>query len=53
MKKKTYQKPTMTVVTLLQQHQLLAGSLGVVSNLEGDDEIGISDTPTGDNFWSR
>lgn len=56
--KKTYLKPTMQVVLLQHQHQLLAGSpLSTINttttNLYGEDEIFIVDDPVGNSFWGR
>lgn len=50
--KKTYRTPTMQAVVLRQQHYLLAGSISATStNLSGDDDIGIEETPGDD--WGR
>ena len=43
--KREYMKPTMNVVELQHQHQLLAGSITDVQT--------IDDTPAGDGFWGR
>ena len=62
--KKTYLKPTMQVVLLQHQHQLLVGSpLSTinttklsgedVTTLSGEDEIYIDDDPVGNGFWGR
>ena len=50
--KKTYLKPTMQVVHLQHQHQLLAGSLASTStNLDSVEELVIEDTPQ--DIWGR
>ena len=50
--KKTYLKPTMQVVHLQHQHQLLAGSLTSTStNLDKEDDFKIDDTPQ--DIWGR
>lgn len=50
--KKTYIEPTMQVVRLQQQHQLLAGSLQQTStNLIEEEDLEIEDTPQ--DFWGR
>jgi len=50
--KKTYLKPTMQVVHLQHQHQLLAGSLTSTSTtLDPEDDLGIDDTPK--DIWGR
>ena len=50
--KKTYLKPTMQVVHLQHQHQLLAGSLTSTStNLDEEDDFKIDDTPQ--DIWGR
>jgi len=50
--KKTYLKPTMQVVHLLHQHQLLAVSLTSTStNLDPVDDLEIDDTSKG--IWGR
>ena len=50
--KKTYLKPTMQVVRLQHQHQLLAGSLlNTGTNLDTEDDLVIDDTPNG--IWGR
>ena len=50
--KKTYLKPTMQVVHLQHQHQLLAGSLTSTStNLDQEEELEIDDTPQ--TVWGR
>ena len=53
--KREYMKPTMNVVELQHQHQLLAGSItGVQTTDLGDgDGFTIDDTPAGDGFWGR
>ena len=53
--KKTYLKPTMQVVHLQHQHQLLTGSPldSVDTNLGNGDDFTIEDTPAGDGFWGR
>ena len=52
--KREYMKPTMKVVELQHQHQLLAGSLTSTStNLDPVEELEIDDTPAGDGFWGR
>ena len=53
--KREYMKPTMKVVELQHQHQLLAGSItGVQTTGLGDgDGFTIDDTPAGDGFWGR
>ena len=52
--KKTYLKPTIQVVHLQHQHQLLADSLTSTStNLDPVEELEIDDTPAGDGFWGR
>ena len=50
--KKTYLKPTMQVVYLQHQHQLLAGSLtSTNTNLDKEEELEIDDTPQ--TVWGR
>ena len=50
--KKTYLKPTMQVVHLQHQHQLLAGSLTSTStNLDPVEELEIEDRPQ--STWGR
>ena len=53
--KKTYLQPTMNVVELQHQHQLLAGSITDVqtTGLGDGDGFTIDDTPAGDGFWGR
>ncbi len=53
MKRQTYLKPTMNVVILQQQHQLLAYSITEIKStgLDPEDLIGISDDPN--SIWSR
>ena len=53
--KREYMKPTMKVVELQHQHQLLAGSpLNSVDTGLGEEEnFEIEDTPAGDGFWGR
>jgi len=53
--KREYMKPTMKVVELQHQHQLLAGSpLDSVDTGLGDgDDFTIEDPPAGDGFWGR
>lgn len=50
--KKTYLKPTIQVVHLQHQHQLLAGSLiSTSTNLDKEDNFEIDDTPQ--DIWGR
>ena len=51
--KREYMKPTMKVVELQHQHQLLAGSITGVqtTGLGEEDDIDISDTPG--SIWGR
>ena len=52
--KREYMKPTMKVVELQHQHQLLAGSLTSTStNLDKEDDFEIDDNPAGNGFWGR
>ena len=53
--KREYMKPTMKVVELQHQHQLLAESITDVQTtyLDEDDDFTIDDTPAGDGFWGR
>ena len=53
--KREYMKPTMKVVELQHQHQLLAGSLTSTStNLDEGETLTIDDdTPAGGGFWGR
>ena len=53
--KREYMKPTMKVVELQHQHQLLTGSPldSVDINLDEEDDFEIDDTPAGDGFWGR
>ena len=53
--KKTYLKPTIQVVHLQHQHQLLTGSPldSVDAFLDEEDDFEIDDTPAGDGFWGR
>ena len=53
--KREYMKPTMKVVELQHQHQLLAGSPldSVNTGLGEEDDFEIEDTPAGDGFWGR
>lgn len=53
--KREYMKPTMKVVELQHQHQLLAESITVVQTigLDDGDDFAIDDTPAGDGFWGR
>jgi hypothetical protein len=53
--KREYLKPTMKVVELQHQHQLLAGSITDVktTGLGDGDDFTIDDTPAGDDFWGR
>ena len=52
--KREYMKPTIQVVHLQHQHQLLAGSLTSTStNLDKEDDFEIEDTPAGGGFWGR
>ena len=52
--KREYMKPTIQVVHLQHQHQLLAGSLTRTStNLDKEDDFEIDDTPASDGFWGR
>ena len=52
--KREYMKPTMNVVELQHQHQLLAGSITDVqtTGLGDGDDFTIDDTPAGDGFWN-
>ena len=49
--KREYMKPTMKVVELQHQHQLLADSVN--TGLGDGDDFTIDDTPAGDGFWGR
>ena len=50
--KREYMKPTIQVVHLQHQHQLLAGSLTSTStNLDKEDDFKIDDTPQ--DIWGR
>ena len=51
--KREYMKPTMKVVELQHQHQLLAGSPldSVDINLDEEDDFEIDDTPQ--DIWGR
>jgi len=53
--KREYMKPTMKVVELQHQHQLLTGSPldSVDINLDEEDDFEIEDTPASDGFWGR
>ena len=53
--KREYMKPTMKVVELQHQHQLLAESITVVqtTGLDDGDDFTIDDTPAADGFWGR
>ena len=53
--KREYMKPTMKVVELQHQHQLLAGSPldSVDTGLGEEDDFTIDDTPAGNGFWGR
>ena len=53
--KREYMKPTIQVVHLQHQHQLLAGSLTSTSTNLGEGETLTidDDTPAGDGFWGR
>ena len=53
--KREYMKPTMKVVELQHQHQLLAGSPldSVNTGLDEEDYFEIDDTPASDGFWGR
>ena len=53
--KREYMKPTMKVVDLQHQHQLLAGSITDLqtTGLDDGDDFIIDDTPADDDFWSR
>ena len=54
--KREYMKPTMKVVELQHQHQLLAGSITDVQTTgldEGETLTIDDDTPAGDGFWGR
>lgn len=54
--KREYMKPTMNVVKLQHQHQLLAGSNPTsvqTTGLDDGDDFTIDDTPAGDGFWGR
>ena len=52
--KREYMKPTMKVVELQHQHQLLADSLTSTSTNLGEGEtLTIDDAPAGDGFWGR
>ena len=55
MKRQTYQKPTMSVVILQQQHQLLAGSITEVQSngLDVEDMIGIDISDDPQVIWGR
>lgn len=49
--KKAYMKPTMQIVTLRHQQQLLADSIN--TNLEPEDKFHLDETTPGDDFWAR
>ncbi len=51
--KKTYLKPTIQVVRLPHQHQLLVGTnpRSINTNLDTEEDLEIEDTPK--DFWSR
>ena len=53
--KREYMKPTMKVVELQHQHQLLAESITDLqtTGLGEEDDFEIEDTPAGDGFWGR
>ena len=53
--KKEYITPAMQTVMLQHRHQLLSGSplTSTGTNLVGDDEIGINETPADTDFWGR
>ena len=54
--KREYMKPTMKVVELQHQHQLLAGSITDVQTTgldEGETLTIDDDTPACDGFWGR
>ena len=53
--KREYMKPTIQVVHLQHQHQLLTGSPldSVDINLDKEDDFEIDDTPAGNGFWGR
>ncbi len=53
--KREYMKPTMKVVELQHQHQLLAESITDVqtTGLDDGDDFTIDDTPASDGFWGR
>ena len=53
--KREYMKPTMKVVELQHQHQLLTGSPldSVDTGLGEEDDFTIDDTPADDGFWGR
>ena len=53
--KREYMKPTIQVVHLQHQHQLLAGSLTTTSTNLGEGETLTidDDTPAGNGFWGR
>ena len=53
--KSEYMKPTMKVVELQHQHQLLTGSPldSVDTGLGEEENFEIEDTPAGDGFWGR
>ena len=55
MKRQTYLKPTMNVVILQQQYQLLAGSITEVNSIGlGDgDMIGIDISDDSQVIWGR
>ena len=53
--KREYMKPTIQVVHLQHQHQLLTGSPldSVDTGLGEEENFEIEDTPAGDGFWGR
>ena len=51
MKRKDYEKPTMRVVQLKQQSQLLAGSVGASRNSYGTANDGLTDGINSDGEW--
>ena len=54
--KKDYCKPTMNVVKIQHNCQILAGSTPTsvqTTCLDDGDDFTIDDTPAGDGFWGR
>ena len=54
MRKQTYIKPTMEILTIQEQEYLMAGSLtDTTTNLGTGDDIDLQDDEVGDGFWGR